>query len=701
MRETTEQTRDAWLSGDYVGDNRPMVRATIQRLHVMLSSFGKQQYSSVPFGQANRPVELPNIKEVKWKRAVDGGGVATMDMTLYNTRPLAVGQPAQDGDFDQPGYYSPLRGNTTHSDRWDRESNGWQNWIVPDRIIRTYEGYGFDATVAPEVDPHLYQSGVWRIDDVVFTHDGLITIACRDIGSVLLDQILFPPVVPFAFYPVYFEKYHPVRNPDVTTSADGWTQPQFERSSNEPYVGNGGSVHGHIGPDAFDASDSSYWLSIGNAAPDAPYSFEFVQGKFSSGVVSGGQFKVWGGPYTCYISVYAGGRWHGDQTVPYDPHDPVSAPNGSNIRYLKTLHVNRGELVAFSLPKPITKATKVRVTFTNLSNSGIGPYRYRAGVRSLKVASVVSKTVSGGTHTEPKTSPPGIADYTDIVKILCAWGGFYWPREPKGAFRTFSNGDKVITPAPSDDPALVRGRVWGDFEQTGTYPEVAMPVSAFDKLPVHDGIQKIADIVGFLFFIDDTGGAVFRSPNIWKVGNWLGDGGPNTGRTSTVVTIDETTTLMQLSATMSGRSIRERIFVANVSGRIAAMAAGHNPYPSGLRRVGGWTDQHFLTIRECQIMADLITLRQLFTYRTDRVTIPGNPAIQVDDQVRIYERVSEESYLHYVTGVSMAWSLETGKYTYDLDTHWLGDVAFSNWTFNPTDLSAAAKRYLRSIGKIP
>ena len=217
---------------------------------------------------------------------------------------------------------------------------------------------------------------------------------------------------------------------------------------------------------------------------------------------------------------------------------------------------------------------------------------------------------------------------------------------------------------------------------------------------VHNCVNYVKDIVGYLFFIDEGGGAVFRSPNIWSVGNWIGDGGPNSGRTSTIVVIDETQTLMSLGAKMSSRSIREKIFVANVSGQIGAMANGHNPYPSGLRRVGGFTDQHFLTVKECQIMADLITLRQLFTYRTDKVQIPGNPAIQVDDQVRVYERVSEEAFLQYVIGISMNWSLETGKYTYDLDTHWLGDTAFSEWTFNPADLSAEAQQYLRSIGKI-
>ena len=706
MRTTTTATQNAWLSGDYVGTNRPMVRATIQRLDLTILSYGNQQYSSVPFGQANMPLELPNIKDVKWQRTVDSG-VASMTVTLYNTEPLPIGEPPQNGDLDQPGFYSPLRGNTAHSSRWSRTANGWQDWIVPDRIIRTYEGYGFDATVAPEVDPHLYISGTWRIDDVDFSHDGIIVVTCRDIGSVLLDQILFPPVVPFASYPLWFEAAHAVKNPDVVTSTGGssagWVQPHYETSSNQPYVGNGGSVHGHIGPDAFDTSDRSYWLSIGNARPDADYSFEFIQGKFKAQQVSGGRLHVWGGPYTCYVSVFAGGKWQGGQTVPYNPHDPVSAPNGSNIRFVSHFHVDNEETVAFTI-KPIAGATKMRLTFTNLCNSGIGPYRYRAGVRSFKISGAVGTTVTtttpGGTHTEPKTSPPAIWDYTDAVKLMLAYAGFYWPREATHAFTTYSNGTRVTTVAPSDDRALVKGRVWGDFEETGTAPLVAIPMSVFDKKPVADGIKYVADIVGYLAFVDEGGGFVFRSPNIWSVGNWIGNGGPNSGRTSTIVVIDETQTLMGLGAKMSSRSIREKIFVANVSGQIAAMANGHNPYPSGLRRVGGFTDQHFLTVKECQIMADLIALRQLFTYRTDKVSIPGNPAIQVDDQVRVYERVSEEAFLQYVIGISMNWSLETGKYTYDLDTHWLGDTAFSEWTFNPADLSAEAQQYLRSIGKI-
>ena len=703
MRTVSAATTAAWQSGDYVGSKKPMVRATIQRLSLCMQSYGKQSYSSVPFGQANRPLELPNIKDVKWQRSVDAG-VATCTLTLYNTDALPIGAtPSTVGDFDKPGAYSPKRGATAFSSRWGHTKTGWRDWLVPDRIIRTYEGYGYDATRIPEEDPNLYQSGVWLIDDVTFTTDGTIQVDCRDIGRVLLDQILFPPIVPMASYPLYFTPYYSVPNPDVTSTSlvNGGIHVAFETSSNQPYIGTG-SEYGHIGPDAFDNNDSSFWLSIGNASPDAGYSFEYVQGKFASAEVHGATVKVWGGGYHVYCSIFADGKWQGDSTVPYDPNNPVSAPNGSNIRYVQDGWVDANGTATFVFKTPFKNATRVRFCFTQLGNSGIGPYPYRAGVRKVTVQGKgeVTTTKPGGHHREPKTSPPGIGDYSDIVKILLAWSGFFWPQSTAAGFVTYSDGSRHIEKAPTRDPVLAGGRVWGDIEESRTAPEVAIPVSVWDKKPVMDGITYVRDILGYIFFVDETGGAVFRAPNIWSVGNWIGDGGPSAGRTTSVVTIDERQTMLSLSAKMSSRSIREKIFVGNISGQIAAMSHGFNPYPSGLRRVGGWTDQHFNTTRECQIMADLLSLRELFTYRTDKIQIAGNPAIQVDDQVRIYERISEEGYLHYVNAISMNWSIETGKYTYDLDTHWLGDTAFTNWTFNPKDLSAEAQQYLKSIGRI-
>ncbi len=158
--------------------------------------------------------------------------------------------------------------------------------------------------------------------------------------------------------------------------------------------------------------------------------------------------------------------------------------------------------------------------------------------------------------------------------------------------------------------------------------------------------------------------------------------------------------MLGLVANLSSRNIREKVFVANVNGQIGAVVKGHNPYPSGMRRVAGWTDQHFETTAECIVMADLITLRQLFTYRTDTVVIAGNPAIQIDDQVRLYERVTNEGFLQYVEGITSSWDLESGRWTYQLSTHWLGDAPFDSWVFDPANLDPATQAYLAALGKI-
>ena len=254
------------------------------------------------------------------------------------------------------------------------------------------------------------------------------------------------------------------------------------------------------------------------------------------------------------------------------------------------------------------------------------------------------------------------------------------------------------------------GRVWGDFEQTGTGNyvgpasgfSVKLGVDVWDKKPLMDGISYVRDIVAFNFFIDETGGAVWRSPNIWTVGNYVHPtaGGAVTGYTTTVVDIDERVTLMDMTSRLSSRNVREQVFVANVAGGLAATAAGFNPYPSGLRRVGGWTDQRFATQEEVQVMADLITVRQAFTYRENGVVIPGNPAIQIDDQVRVYERVAEEGYYHYVKGVDSEWNLEDGTWKYNLTTHWLGETPFDSWAFDPNALAEATKTYLEATGKL-
>lgn len=695
-----------------------MARVTVERPQMKLHDVPDNQFASYLFDYPTPPREVPNVRDVSWDRSIDQDA-AECTVTLWNVKPLELGEQPTSDDLNQLGYYTPSRGTTEYSSRWDHEPNEWVNLLVPDNIIKTYEGYGFDANACPSEDPNLVITGVWRIDTVEFTHAGDITITCRDLASILMDQIAYPPVVPFEAGPKTNEfprgKYaYPVQFEGVQPQAVISHQPlspqevplSFDDSSNTPYVSSkDASVYGHRPSEAFDDDNGTFWWSIGNARPDQGYSFEWIQGKCSNTTVSSVKWYSWGTEYTVYASVFADGEWvNVGGIIPYDPDHPASAPNGSDIPFVASTYApptqgaeRAGEL-EIVFPEPIENVTKVRLTFTNLWYSATGTYKYRADCREMRAF--------GGQLTREVRTQADIKnynDYTDIVKLFLAWGGFFWPGD--NAVTKACDGTTVEHTFSQPDDAMPLqgsgGRVWGDFKLAGTAGPSPLDVDIWEKKPLLECIRYVADILGYLAYVDETGGFVFRPPNIYRVGNLLRslsrDSGVYLPGNGNLIRIDEKQVLESLTATLDGANLRERVFIANSDASQGHMAQGWNPNPTGLRRVGGWTDQHFSTPGECKVMAEMITLRQLFTYRTDSLTIPGNPRIQVDDQLRIFERTTSEGFVHYVRSISSSNNLETGEWTYKMDTHWLGEDPFRRWAFDKNQLSEETKRFLDYI----
>ena len=770
MKPTTAQTASAWQAQIKGGTTtRPIARATVGRMWSKLTPYdmadvvgtfqrkkrGKGHFASMYWAQDDQPVELPNVAKVEWERSIDSDA-ATCTITCWNTEILPIGQiptgdEATGGTLDRPGFFTFSRGQSDLSrSRWGQVKNGWADLLVPDRVVKTYEGYGYDPDLAPEADPHLYPSGTWLIDDIELSPDDtLLILRCRDFARVLMDEIILPPIVPWTEYPMYWEAFHNVKNAPVPSSRfnGGWKRPFYNYDTGDvykrkgfmdgdrPYVGYGGDGLdlGHNGMDAFDGSSSTYFLSGGHATPNERSAYEYVQGQFKRTQVAAVKVKVWGGPYTCYVSLLDGehigmdswrgadppGTWHGSAKVPYKPGPPTGLDTHADKPYVKVVEVPRNGTLTIPLDKPYA-STMVRITLGAMKNAGIGHYKWRCGVYDVQVLAGDTEVVmrDGGWRMEGN-----VGDYTEIVEWFLAWGGFWWPDKDAsylnsdGSVVSWDAGDqdsKTFTlPHPVTDPENERsagrrlvyrnlpfGRVWGDLMQTGTYNQVPLDSQTFDKKSLMDGISAIRDIVGFCFFVDELGGAIWRLPNVYRKGNYLWNalGGPRKARTAAMVTIDERETLLSLRVKLSSRNVREKVFVANVTGKYGAVAKGYNPSPAGLRRVGGWTDERFDSTKECQVMADLIAVRQMFEYRTDTLTIPGNPAIQVDDQVQIIERISGETYVHYVRGIKSAWDALTGKWTYDLDTHWLGEEPGGTfWASDRMKLSAEAKSYLNNL----
>lgn len=768
MRQLAGDQERLWREGEYFGDSRAVVRATVQKPMMRLHHWGmtstftrltpsftgtsdilstptidplkpsrvKNTYADFLFNPQGRPKELFNIASLEWERTVDTD-TATATLALWNTAPLEPGDRPEGKDLDRQGHYTWDHGTAYFANQWGHLKNEWAGYLMPDNIIRTYQGYGSDYKTPPERDERVTLTGTWLIDDVQMSNDGqgvpTLILRCRDMMRLMMDHIAFPPVVPDDFYPVSFDNWDyafrtgtqtvqvgskdtgklnwaeakPIRQEVYRSSNRFWYEPNDE-GRNDPQA----SINGHRPRDAGDGNTSTYWLSIDNSSPSRGFSYEHLDIKTFKKHVDGLKFRTVKSGYTAYLSVKVNGRWiNGPSGKPIPYNDERVGKNQSNIPFISSTVV-RSEDWHF-LECNHDNVEEVRLTLGGLQKFEKGRYGvWRAAVR--EVQAVAGPNQFQGVYEEqpintklkpgPTGSNPGRAqDVTDIIKLFAAWAGFYWP---SGAKRIDCDG-RVNRVGPKDFDtetlgAPVRGRVWGDFESFGTMTASKLGEQDFDKKSLLDGLAELRELSGYLFFCDESGAIQWRQPNIYRLGNLFTGQDKTPGRTNLLITLDERETLMNITSTLSSKNVREAVFAGSKSAEVAGVAAGWNPNYVGLRRFGGYTDSNWENEAEAQRWADMTTVRQLFAYRTDTVTIPGYPGIQIDDQVRIVERVTAEGYVHYVKGISSSHDARTGEWTYTLQTHWLGDRVGNRWVLDRKKLSRITQAQIeRALARNP
>lgn len=756
MRDDLHPDHDKiWKSGKYVGKNRPVVRVTVQRPQMQLHTYNMRStfrrvspsatgevpsfnpypsgidpnkgepitnvYANYIFHPPRKPVEVFNVASVSWVRTTEAD-VAEATLEFWNVAPPTI-------DDDGRGVYSWGRGTNQSpqfTQRWNHKSSELSQLLVPDNIIRTYEGYGSDLlhnesltpqTCPPERDTRLVLTGVWMIDSVVMNSAGNLTVKARDLGRLLMDQQAFPPVVPEDFYPPSFENWEGSVNVtgkkkyDTRRDKRGFLDVSLAGSSADYWPGS--NYHGHRLSHAMDGRPETYWLSTGNPQPWYRSAYEYVDIKVKKQTATEVILTTKKTGYMAYVSVKVDGRWVDGKTMPYHRDGRGRYEEGVPYVMSKKLGNKQGpHRLPLNKGEGYEKVTLIRVWLGNLPNFGydtVAPYR--AGISELKVKGewVVGKkgvkvvTKAKALKPGPAGSNPGrVEDLTDIVKLLCGWAGFFWP---KNGYQLHSDGyRKKLAPVTSDSEVLgskANGRIWGDFQATGTSPLTPLETSQFDKKSLMDGVAVIREMTGFLFMIDESGAVQWRMPNIWDRGNWITGLSSNPRRVKTVPVLDERQIMTDLSVEIQSRSVREGIYVANPIGQFGAMVGGYNPNPTGLRRVGGWTDQNFASLEESEVMADLIAVRQLFRYRTDSINIAANPALQIDDQVQIMEGVTNEGFIHYIKGITSSLNVATGEWTYALETHWLGDDPNGEWAIGLSSLAASTISYIEALGDGP
>ncbi|RLC55192.1 MAG: hypothetical protein DRI30_07990, partial [Chloroflexi bacterium] len=770
MREISEEMWDVWESGQFVGDNYPNARAVIGKWNLKKQVTNLKfldnndpvepdvAYTNTMryllHGQNTPLHEIPNLQSVNIDRRV-GTEAASLTLTFFNNVP-ATSQDNLDethgadqvydsypptkrelGDLGAPGSYTFRRGLVLDAagdaNPWGHvEDPTWVDMFIPNRVIFTFQGYGTDGAGQAWNDTNLSPTGVWLIDAVDYNWDGITTVTCRDNAKLLIEQRLYPPTIPNEFYPLRFCEDHTESDWETWFAKEtvnveakegsnvGKHMSQSEGfkgwdSSSAAWYGYNANVYGHRASHAFDGDESTYWISMRNNGPNKVWSYEWLDADCNKNPINRIKFRPWKGGYKCWVGVKEGGVWQGTNVVPYGHTSEPAKPNDSNRPYVKELNIPQSEdWVTIDLPR-VYNADKVRLTFTNLQNFGkIAGGDYRAGIYEMRVMGntpASSVTIDKEEEREVEVFVPGnIDDYTDIVKVLAGWAGFWWPF------------------GLPNDPVLQEfgshgGRIWGDFFNSGAYPvePPCIDPSFWDNKSVMDGINQIREILGFVFYIDTGGAIVWRPPNIWKNGNFVSGVG-YVGEDS-VRTVSEQNVLMDYGVQINDKNLRSEIIVvsaddSSVYGSFAPGFAVGEVAPSAtdtsdIALLGGQervmlvpnypfgTSESENAFKEVEKFAYLTSLWIHWSYRTSRFKIPGNPAFEPDDQIRIFERTTSEAYVHYILGLNSRMDIRAGTWTMDVDTHWLGSGPSEQWVIDYNTMTPALYEYLKAIGQIP
>lgn len=414
---TAPYISDLWnAGGPFIGvDGRPNGRVTVEEgWELTATGITVGNYGKGPIRWFQRKdnsqteTEIPNIKTIAIGRDLSTDA-AQCTITIQNQKMFNDGDPATNVDeLGQPGYYTFNRGESTESqDRWGQTTNEWNQVLVPNALLRTYQGYGgwnSDGTIKtiPDsiTDGNLLQTGLWLIDQVQPQANGDLVLTCRDMAKLLIDQSLFPPLIPKQLYPLYYYRWKNLDHPPIpygtTVYGAGYNGvPAGETSTGAPSLqlhSASSTESGFPGANAVDFGDAtSYWLSAGQTT-EAGWAWIELD-PHGGGTVDMGAYDMipWGGGYDMFISVSIDGVWQGDANIP-------GAPSGMDIPYVQQTTTQGWERPFLQGIKggPYIAADHIRFTFTGLVQSSLGPNFYRAGIRDLTVGTYTGTLTSGG-----------------------------------------------------------------------------------------------------------------------------------------------------------------------------------------------------------------------------------------------------------------------------------------------------------------
>jgi len=404
---------DVVSTGKLVGESRVAGRVLVEPdwvLKTTTTTYGNTIRGPYRYFQdsANNQfeVEIPQIKSIQITRS-STQDIATCSITLlsqYHEGNTIV--PELGTRLGKPGYFWPKHGESAESNvlwgqtvaKGAKRRDGtwlpdfeWKNVIVPNALLRTAQGYGgHDLSFDDALDQDkIMLTGVWLVDHISSGSDGEIQIECRDVGRLLLEQVVYPPLIPQALYPL--EYYPPGLSAfdspfgaKPVTGVGLVSQAEVRLLYLNSSFGNG-SISGHYGSEAADDNVTNFSWSPAVATPVSGPNYHWwgFQPVGGNQVIDTVHFRPWAGGYTAYISVYNGSSWLGSDTVPQ--------VGQGNVPYLKKIQVPYAipdgyeRQLSVQLDSAVT-ATQVRITLGptfEYSSVGESGNYYRSGLRTV------------------------------------------------------------------------------------------------------------------------------------------------------------------------------------------------------------------------------------------------------------------------------------------------------------------------------
>ncbi len=202
-----EQITSIWGYGNYLGNYKPTAKVMVyrywQQVPVAFTWNGRNRGPARQW-QEGTGVELPIqvVKSISISRSIESD-TATMTMVIKNAHETLGPSREWQGKFSQrrsidgaPVSNAPW--SLPDVDFWGNADGGRTTFsyggLAQGNMIKTYQGFGGSNVI----------TGVWIIDTVEYDSGGSLTINCRDVGALLVDQNLYFPLVPDQCYPVMF-----------------------------------------------------------------------------------------------------------------------------------------------------------------------------------------------------------------------------------------------------------------------------------------------------------------------------------------------------------------------------------------------------------------------------------------------------------------------------------------------------------------